>query len=182
MTADGSELPRAPYNHEGGLAVFIRAQTPIPPSTHATASTHGVGLVLANGSVFSTLTTPYNAHSNPALQGGKEYENRSDPKKRPGDKPSARQRIHDKPPLPPTPSQIPAPPPVPTQAPSQVPQPPPVPAVSRPPLQPPVQTVPEPPHPINRKDGWKQSQPKSKGKMLEPEEDSNVEMKETQLS
>lgn len=156
LTTDNSELPRIPYGYEGGIAAYLRAQMPVPPATHAT---HGAGLVFKNGAVFSTLTSP--PHAYPALRGGKEYENRFDPRKCPGDKPSARQRTQDN-------SAAPAPPP------ALAPRPVAPPMQPTPPLAPP--SVPEPPNPINRKDGWKQSQPKAsepkaKGKEVRYQED-----------
>ncbi|RPD60495.1 hypothetical protein L226DRAFT_569998 [Lentinus tigrinus ALCF2SS1-7] len=179
LSADGSELPRAPYNYDGGLAAFIRAQTPSPPTTRTTASSHGAGLVLANGALFSTLTNPYTAEAYPALRGGKEYENCFDPKKRPDDKPTPRQRMQDsthhdqnrrtRTPAPPqtTHNHQPTPEPLP-------------PAPSTPAPLPPATTIPEPPHLINRKDGWKQSQPgKGKGREVRFEEDEDVEMRDS---
>lgn len=177
VKADNSELPRVPYGFEGGIAAYLRIQYPNPPAAHA-ANTHGVGLILANGAVFSTLTTPYAAQSDPtltnpyiaeaipALRGGKEYENRFDPKKRPADKPSARQRNNPVPKPQPPPTHVPAP------TPQNQPPPPPAPVQLAPPLPP---TIPAPPHPINRKDGWKQSQPKAK----RPDEDPDVDMRDS---
>ncbi|RDX45692.1 hypothetical protein OH76DRAFT_1420699 [Lentinus brumalis] len=163
LTSDGSELPRIPYGYEGGIAAYLRAQMPIAPTTHAT---HSAGLVFENGAILSTLSDVHVSH--PALRSGKEYENRYDPKKRPQDKPTARQQTQHAPPPPLAPLRPPVLPPVrPAQPPAPVAQPLPQPAV--PALQ-------EPPHPINRKDGWKQSQPKSKGKEVQFHED--VQMKD----
>lgn len=184
LSVDGSDLPRAPYNYDGGLAAYIRAQTPSPPSTHSIVVTHGAGLVLGDGVSFSTLLMPYAIESYPALRGGKEYENRYDPKKRPNDKPAPRQRVREGSqqhvPIPqapaPAPTSVPAPsPPPPTQPtpaplPAQAPVPGPIPSMSQP--------IPEPPHPINRKDGWKQSQPRNKGKNVRVDDDSDVEMRD----
>ncbi|RDX41197.1 hypothetical protein OH76DRAFT_1502747 [Lentinus brumalis] len=159
LTSDGSELPRIPYGYEGGIAAYLRAQMPIPPTTHAT---HSAGLVFENGAVFSTLTNPPNAY--PALRGGKEYENRFDPRKRPSDNPSARQRTAPDAPDAAAPSQQPILPPRPAAPPPSDPRP--VPSTSAPPP-----SIPEPQHAINRKDGWKQSQPKAKGKETQHDED-----------
>ncbi len=160
LTTDNSELPRIPYGYEGGIAAYLRAQMPVPPTTHAA---HGVGLVFENGAVFSTLTNPPHAH--PALRGGKEYENRFDPKKRPGDKPSARQRTQENTtaPAPPAPALAPRSVAPPVQPPQPTPAP--APSSSAPP------SIPEPPNAINRKEGWKQSQPKTKGKEVRYQED-----------
>ncbi|TFK78110.1 hypothetical protein K466DRAFT_571048 [Polyporus arcularius HHB13444] len=142
MTVDGSELPRIPYGYEGGIAAYLHAQMPAAPTTH---TVHSAGLVFENGAVLSNLS---------------DYENRFDPRKRPQDKPSARQQTQQ--------SQQPAPLPQ-SAPPSTLPAPPPT--LPLPPPPQPAQRLPEPPHPINRKEGWKQSQPKAKGKEVQFQED-----------
>ncbi|RDX44193.1 hypothetical protein OH76DRAFT_1487281 [Lentinus brumalis] len=158
MTVDGSELPRIPYGYEGGIAAYIRAQTPAAPATHAA---HSAGLVFENGAILSNLQTSVSAY--PALRGGKEYENRFDPKKRPQDKPSARQQTQ-----PPPSAQGSQTQPTPVLRPAILPRPaaPPMTAHSQD-----TPSIPEPTNPINRKDGWKQSQPKTKSKEVQFQDD-----------
>lgn len=182
MAADGSELPRAPTGFIGNWATYIRAQTPTPPTTRAAATLHA-GLVFEDGSSFSSLNMSF--VSDPALRDGKQYENHFDPKKRPNAKPSARQRTQSDVQAPsqpaPLPTHVPPQQSPPMQTPpSQAPQTPPQPSSSQQPQPVPRTTaqpsVPPPPHPINRQDGWKQSQPKGKGKEVQFEGNKDVHM------
>ena len=186
MAADGADLPRAPYNYPGGVAAYIRSLTPAPPTTRV-AGAAPVALVLPSGMTLASLKASHIAGSDPKLRSGKEYEpsGRYDPKKRPDDKPSARQRMQappqpagsSNPPSAPPPTNT-MPPAVPSQTPA-APAPPPVPSSSSPtPSAPaPPSSAPPPPPPINREEGWKQSLPKNKGK--EREADPDVVMKES---
>ncbi|PIL30702.1 hypothetical protein GSI_06870 [Ganoderma sinense ZZ0214-1] len=181
MSADGSDLPRAPNGHPGGVAAYIRSLTPTPPTTRVAGAAHAA-VIFPDGSTFATLTASHIAGSDPKLRSGKEYDasGRYDPKKRPDDKPSARQRAQP-PPQPsgssapqPGPSTGPAGPSTPMQTPAAPPAPT-APSPSPPVASPPTSAPPVPP--INREEGWKQSLPKNKGK--EREHDPDVIMKDT---
>nr|VWP02452.1 Structural maintenance of chromosomes protein [Ganoderma boninense] len=197
MAADGSELPRAPYNYAGGMAAYIRFLTPTPPATRV-AGAAPAAVIFPDGSTFATLTSSHIAGSDPKLRSGKEYDasGRYDPKRRPDDKPSARQRAQPQPqpssssnPLrvPPVNSsgpsapQAPVKPPAPSTGPAgpstpmQTPAAPPAPTVPAAPPQ--LSSAAPPVPPINREEGWKQSLPKNKGK--ERESDPDVIMKDT---
>ncbi|KAM5539996.1 hypothetical protein V8D89_006328 [Ganoderma adspersum] len=181
MAADGSELPRAPFNYAGGVAAYIRSLTPTPPTTRAAGAAHAA-VIFPDGTSFATLMASHIAGSDPKLRSGREYDTtgRFDPKKRPDDKPSARQRTQAPPQpsgsfVPPSaPTSNPPVPSIPTQTPSVPVAPVPTPVAPSPsPDSPAAPPVP----PINREEGWKQSLPKNKGK--EREYDPDVVMKDT---
>ncbi|KAJ7443416.1 hypothetical protein B0H11DRAFT_2345117 [Mycena galericulata] len=135
---DGSDLPRTPNGFVGGVADYIRAQIRDQAQAQNAPRTNSIGLSYGNemvlkGDVFAVSSLgSSDYYADPVTRSGKDTV-RHDPLKRPDNKGKSKERD------------------VPPHIPSAQP-----PAGPSRPKEP---AIPPPTNPINREDGWKQSQP-----------------------